>query len=173
MRGIALAAALIVSAVVAGTAPALAASTCDITDLSCWGPGKKCNIKFRNKTGLAGGSGAGEHNQISRAATLRILAVNRDSERVGSNTLKILAGDNKTLNLDKKTGFAAIKIGAANTSDVRMQCADIRATLEGSGKCDVLAATSSSYSIGKGGNMNFYLAYKCAGGDVVSSKPRF
>jgi hypothetical protein len=75
MRPIALAAALVVSAIVAGTAPALAA--CDITDLSCWGPGKKCNIKLRNKTGLAGGSGAGEHSQISRAATIRVWLASR------------------------------------------------------------------------------------------------
>jgi hypothetical protein len=171
MRAIALATALVASAVVAGTAPALAASTCDITDLSCWGPGKKCNIKLRNKTGLAGGSGAGEHNQISRAATLRVSARKPDGEKAGSNVITITAGDNKTLNLDKKTDFSEIRITAFDTAKVTMGCADIRGTLKGSGRCDVIAATKGKVTMSD--VPTFYLAYKCAGGDVVSSKPKF
>jgi hypothetical protein len=168
MRAIALAAALVVSAAVAGTAPALAASSCDITDLSCWGPGKKCNIKFRNKTGLAGGSGGGQHNQFSQASTLLISARNASDALVGSNRLKIPAGGNKTLNLDKKKGFAAISIEADALMNIEMGCADIRGALKGSGKCDVIAASSGSSKTLK---THFYLAYKCAGGDVVSRKP--
>jgi hypothetical protein len=163
MRTIALAAALVLSTVVAGTAPALAA--CNITNLPCWGQGKKCNIKFRNKTGLAGGSGAGEHNQISLAATLKISAIDENSKQVGSNTLRIAAGDNKTLNLDKKKGFTEISIKANGVNNIRMQCADVKATLKGSGKCDVFTAGKSG---GVNSTVTLYLAYKCAGGDVVS-----
>jgi hypothetical protein len=168
MRAIALAAALVVSAVVAGTAPALAASSCDITDLSCWGPGKKCNIKFRNKTGLAGGSAAGEHNQISRAATLRVSARKSNGNKAGSNVISITAGDNKTLNLDKKKDFVEIRLRSDSAQAVTMSCDDIRATLKGSGKCDVFAASSSRLDPLA---FRYYLAYKCAGGDVVSSRP--
>jgi hypothetical protein len=50
-----------------------------------------------------------------------------------------------------------------------MRCADVKATLEGSGKCDVFAAGTSG---GLNAATIFYLAYKCAGGDVVSHKRR-
>jgi hypothetical protein len=99
------------------------------------------------------------------------LARKPDGKKAGKNVITITAGDNKTLNLDKKTGFSEILITAFDTAKVTMQCADIRATLKGSGKCDVFTAGTSG---GKSGGLNtatiFYLAYKCAGGDVVSHK---
>ena len=171
MRVILLAAALILPALVAGQAPALA-ETCEITDLSCWGSGKKCNIKFRNKTGLGGGSGAGEHNQISRAATLHVSARKDDDGRAGSNTIKFDAGSSKTLNLDKKKDFLTVRITAGSSENVTMDCADIRDTLNGSGNCDVFAASSGSASSSGNVSIRYYLAYKCAGGSVVSDKPK-
>ena len=138
---------------------------CDITDLPCWGPDKKCNIKFRNLTGEASGSGTGTWlNQKSMAATIEVSARKADRSRAGSNTLEILAGASKTLNLDKKKDFDSIRI--QNTTNfsgavlrVRRTCDAIRTTLQGSGTCKVWWGCASAGDC--------WTAITCSGGDVV------
>ncbi len=116
---------------------------CDITDLSCWGSGKKCNIKFRNETGEASGSGGGSYlNQKSQVATIKVSARKADGTRAGSNTLKILAGDAKTMNLDKKKDFVRIKVQnttnfSGATQVVNLDCQGVRQVLQGNGVCKV------------------------------------
>jgi hypothetical protein len=160
MRIIALATVLIVSAVFAATTPVLAQSACDITDLSCWGSGKKCNIKFLNQTGKGSGAGGSQYNQVSWAATIKVLAVKPNGTRAGSNSLSILAGQSKTINLDKKKGFDRIKVytTTAKKGTMMIPCADIRATLTADNNCRIFADLVEEE------NSYYYLAYNCGGG---------
>ncbi len=160
---------LIVAALAVSAGPAQAA--CTITDLPCWGPGKKCNIKFRNKTGESSGSDTGAYNQETRAKTLKIRSEDANGARVGSNTLSILAGASNTMNLDKKDGFDHINIKAIAGGDkgdmvVDMSCKDIRATLQGSGTCKVYMHKVTP--IGSN-TAKYYTSYNCDGGKVTGS----
>lgn len=152
-------------------APASAASCYErIQSLECWGGSSKCNIKFRNHTGLASGSGGSEYNQVSRAKTIRVWAVDENGDQVGSNKIKMLAGQNNTLNLDKKDGFEEINIRAYGEPDansdlsIRMDCDAIVSTLEGTANCkvfiargQVVSAVGSGYSTGTG----YGIGYSC------------
>ncbi len=146
-----------------------AQAQCDITDLPCWGPDKKCNIKFRNETGEASGSGGSGYNQASYVKTAVVSARKRDGSLAGSNKLEILAGANKTMNLDKKKGFSEINIRvkpkAMNIDEtVGMTCGHIRETLQGSGTCKIFMVKYSVYPD------QYYVAYNCNGGKVMSRK---
>jgi hypothetical protein len=81
--------------------PALAedGQVCDITNLPCWGPESKCNIKIVNNTGESSGSAGGHFNQVSWAVTVKALALKPDGSRAGGNTLEILAGLEHSANI--------------------------------------------------------------------------
>ena len=86
-------------------------AACDLTNLDCWGKGKKCNIQFDNDTGEGSGSGGGTgYKQVTKARTIRVSARKPDGGRAGKNSLSINAGQSNTLNLDKKNGFGYINI---------------------------------------------------------------
>ncbi len=142
-----------------------AQAKCDLTDLPCWGPDKKCNIKFRNKTGEASGSDGGTGlKQVSFAKTIRVSARKANLKLAGKNALQILAGDAKHMNLDKKTNFQYIKIAHAIKAvetklPIKMGCSDIRTILQGSGVCKVFYGQKDLGRIES-------LAYHCDGGNV-------
>ncbi len=118
-------------------APVAFAGKCDLTDLDCWGPDQKCNIKFKNETGMGSGSGGRTgYEQISSAATIKLSARKEDGTRAGRNTLQILAGADKTMNLDKKNDFNSIRIDRLG-SQAQLFCQDIKTTLKGNGVCKV------------------------------------
>ena len=139
-------------------------AACDLTDLPCWGSNSKCNIKFRNKTGEGSGAGGGTPwNQMSWAGKIRVVAKDSKDNRIG-NTLTIDAGASKTINLDKKSGFAHIDVtmvmvGGGTDSRILMSCKPIRAVLQRDDSCKVFYTTSGDYR----------LAYNCGGGDVVGA----
>lgn len=162
--------AILASSLMLASSLAIAQQACDITDLDCWGEDKKCNIKFRNKTGEASGSGGGTpYTQFTQAASIKVMAVDEAGEKVGQS-LKILAGATKTLNLDKKSGFDRIKI--QNTTDISanyknvatLHCEDVRTILIGTGKCKIFAGKTKD-------DKNKGTYYNCDGGNVVSPPP--
>ncbi len=71
-----------VLATILGVATTTVQAACydDIQSLPCWGPDKKCNIKFRNHTGRASGSGGSEYNQKSQAKTVKAWAATADGK---------------------------------------------------------------------------------------------
>lgn len=80
----------------------IASAACDISDTKCAKEGSKCNIKFRNKTADSGGSdGSSGLNQTSSAQTVLVKAIDESGNRLG-NKLQIIAGANKTTNVEKK-----------------------------------------------------------------------
>lgn len=138
---------------------------CDITAAPCWGDGKKCDIHFKNDTGLATGDSHGTYNQESFAATIKVEAqyyeTNAGDQNVG-NRLKILAGQKATMNLDKKVnagGFAWIHVAIPGepTSILDIPCEQIQRILEGGHTCHIWTTTSAQYD----------LAYSCNGGDQI------
>jgi hypothetical protein len=145
-------------------APALAAGTtpCDITTLPCWGSGSKCNIHFKNHTGLATGDSGGTYNQVSSAATIRIVAKTKDYTQIG-NALKILAGQSATMNLDSKVerapkfSFISIKYDGYLTEYLAIPCDDIKRILSGNGTCHIWITTSQDYRV----------AYSCDGKTII------
>lgn len=161
-----MAGALILSPLLADGAWARAA--CDITDLKCWGPNKKCNIKFRNKTGEQSGFSHKDVKQMSKAITIYVKAMADDGERLGERQ-RLEAGDTRTINLDnrvklanqRKVTLSHIRISGlefpVGTYDALLKCDTIRSVLNGSGTCVVF--------IGKDDKLH----YKCDGGDVIDS----
>ncbi len=144
-----------------------AVAVCNITDLPCWGDDTKCNIKFRNLSGLAEGSGGGTPwNQTTLAATIRVTAnlpnsKNGDDKQVG-NGLQILAGQSKTINLDKHQGFDHIQgriMDGSSWTGFVMKCAAVREVLKGKGNCKMFRTTDGKYDP----------AFNCNGGSVVGS----
>ncbi len=138
------------------------AEPCDLTGLDCWGPHKKCNIKFKNLTGLDHGAGGGTgYEQVTYAATIKISARKADGSRAGKNSLSILAGADNTLNLDKKENFADIRIERKTGygfKTARLRCNDVKSTLNGDGLCKVFVgqATGRTFTI-----------VTCDGGNVL------
>ena len=154
--------------VAGGLVAPVASATCDISETKCAVEGKKCNIKFRNKTGDTGGSdGSSDVNQTSSAQTVLVKAIDDDGNRVG-NKLQIVAGASKTMNLGKKSnsksGFNAIRITSQSFSGsvdgATISCDKVKAVLNGNGTCKVFhGAFSGSIS-------HFTLGYQCDGGKV-------
>lgn len=151
-----------------------AAASCDISQTKCALNGGKCNIQFRNKTGDAGGSDGGTNlDQRSSAQTILVKAKDDDSNRIG-NKLQIVAGANKTMNIEKKTkkkrGFATIGTGSQDfgmgVTGAEMSCSDIQAVLNGNGTCKVFHGATSAGSEG----IKFALGYQCDGGNVAGPK---
>jgi hypothetical protein len=161
MRSNLVTAAFAVAVLLVGAGPVIADdSACDITDLPCWGPDHKCNIKMINNTGKASGSGGSHFNQASWAVTVRVEAQKPGGNRAGSNTLEILAGQSKTINMDKKKGFDHIKISSATTGKKKgiadISCDQIRDILKNNKNCKILVDEEKS-----AGNIDYYLAYIC------------
>jgi hypothetical protein len=131
---------------------------CDITNLPCWGPESKCNIKIVNNTGESSGSAGGHFNQVSWAVTVKALALKPDGSRAGGNTLEILAGQSRTINLDKKAGFDRIKILTATGAggNVKIPCDDIQQILQDERHCKILIDSDNP-----GENNYYYLAFNC------------
>lgn len=140
------------------------ATVCDLTQLDCWGPNKKCNIKFRNETGEGSGSGGGTGlKQVSEVSTIKVSARKADNTRAGSNTLKISAGDSKHMNLDKKKDFLKIRVTRetkfAGSTRATLSCAEVKTTLNGNGICKAFVGNN---------NMGKFLVVTCNGNEVVA-----
>ena len=157
-----------------GTIAPAAMAECDISQTKCALNGGKCNIHFKNRTGDSGGSdGSSAMKQSSAAQSVQIKAVDGENDKVG-NKLTIQAGAKKTMNIDKKAkkGFHAIKITSGNAGGwydgVKMGCADIIETLNGTGICKIFAGDYANGDSGRGGISvgSPYLGYQCDGGDV-------
>ena len=149
----------------------VASATCDISQTKCAVNGGKCNIKFRNQTGISSGSGGGTYlKQTGSAQTVKVKAVKDNGNNAG-NSLTINAGASNTMNLDKKAkkNFTKIRITSpamARVAGVTMSCADVQAVLDGSGTCKIFhgepayGAESFEYALG----------YNCDGGNVSGPK---
>lgn len=149
-------AALLTFAFTAGSVSASAEVVCDLTDLPCW-EGGKCNIKFKNHTGLASGSGNGIVDQETLAMSVQVTARKPDGSKTG-NGFWIPAGSSKTMNLEKKKKLSWLRIKSRrdDVHAVRMQCDDIKAVLKGNGNCNVYFGFAKGIS-----NHVEELAYSC------------
>lgn len=142
---------------------------CDISGLSCFTPGKKCNIKFRNHTGEGSGSGGSQYNQVSAARTVVVSIRGTDGSRLGSKK-EILAGDSKTVDVGMKQseGIGEIRIRAKTDKawsgdesvKVAMGCKKIKDILNGEGNCKIFMYKES-------GDTN--VAYSCNGGSIMGN----
>lgn len=145
----------------------LVSAECDISQTKCALNGGKCNIHFKNRTGDTGGSdGSSSLDQRSAAQTIEVKAVDEKNNKVG-NKLNIPVSSSKTMNMDKKAkkGFDGIRITSHNApkmyEGVRMSCAEIIETLNGTGTCKVFQGLWTP-----GGDTQGRLGYQCDGGDV-------
>ncbi|MEO0608044.1 MAG: hypothetical protein AAFY82_07415 [Pseudomonadota bacterium] len=152
----------------AAVAAPIASADCDISETKCAVNDGKCNIKFRNKTGDAGGSdGSSGLDQRSSAQTVVVKAIDEDTDRIG-NKLQIVAGASKTMNIEKKVGkdkgFDAIRISSQDfggaVDNATMSCEDIQAVLNGNGTCKVF------HGVQEGSATKFSLGYQCDSGNV-------
>ena len=99
-----------------------ARAECDISQTKCAVNGGKCNIKFRNLTGVERGSGKDTSiNQTAEAKLIRVKAVKKNGKKLG-NALSINASRSKTLNIDKKAkkDFDRIQITSPDHSNYRL-----------------------------------------------------
>ena len=164
MAGLALFAATAFSAPVANAA-------CDISQTKCALNGGKCNIKFRNQTGIGGGSDGGTKlDQESSAQIIRVKAA-KESGKPAGNVLTIEAGTSKSLNLDKKAkkNFDRIRISSPTLSSVEgvtMTCAQVQQVLDGSGTCKIFHGTPA-YG---GEYFEYQLGFSCDGSNVTGPK---
>lgn len=162
---------LLISLIALGVITPSAIAECDISQTKCALNGGKCNIKFKNQTGLASGSGAGSSiSQETSAQTVRVKAL-KDNGKSAGNALTIDAGASNTMNMDKKANkdFAKIRISSPvmnGVQSITMGCGDVRTVLDGSGTCKIF------YGAGRdsGGGRLDQLGYNCSGGDVVSPR---
>ncbi len=138
---------------------------CDITNLPCLTPGKKCNIKFRNHTGEGSGSGGSTYNQVSRARTIHIRVRGTDGRKLG-NQISITAGGKKTMDVGLREsdgiGNITIRVGKiGELSDESMtiawSCQELKYVLNGKGNCKV-------FVFKKHGKYN--AAYSCNGSSI-------
>lgn len=153
-----------------GLAPAAFAS-CDISATKCAVNGGKCNIQFKNKTGVHKGLSRGTNlKQMSLTQTIRVKALKENGHSAG-NGLTIAADASKTMNVDKKANknFAKIRIASPNmetVESVTMSCEDVKAVLNGNGTCKVFYG----YSLYRDNAFEYDLGYTCDGGNVVGPK---
>lgn len=149
----------------------VASATCDISQTKCAKEGSKCNIKFRNQTGVSSGSGGGTKlKQTSSAQTVKVKAV-KDNGNSAGNSLTINAGANNTMNIDKKAknNFTKIRITSpamTRVDGVTMSCTDVQAVLNGTGKCKIFHG-EPPYGSEK---LQYQLGYNCDGGNVAGPK---
>ena len=149
-------------AIAGGLTAPTASADCDITTTKCHQNDGKCNIKFRNQTGVLSGSNATSIDRQASAQIIRVKAV-KDNDKAAGNILNIEAGTSKTMNIDKKynKGFAKIRISSPTltVTGITMSCAHIKTVLNGDGTCRVIAGKA-----GGGGQ----LGYQCQGGEVAN-----
>lgn len=151
-------------------APAAFAS-CDISETKCAINGGKCNIHFKNKTGVNKGLSRGtDLKQYSLTQTIRVKALKENGNGAG-NALTIAAAASKTMNIDKKANknFDKIRIASPNmetVNSVTMSCEDVKAVLNGNGTCRVFYG----YSLYRKNVFQYDLGYNCDGGNVVGPK---
>ena len=141
---------LTLSALALGALAPFAFATCDISQTKCAVNGGKCNIKFRNVT--AAGSGSAHGTGLSQAG----------------NKLTINAGASGTMNFDKKAKkkFQDVRLYSKMNRDhvgsITLSCEEIITVLDGSGVCKIFHGHRHTTKSEK----EFFLGYKCAGGDV-------
>ena len=145
-------AALLSMALTAGGATVTAAAEgCDLTKLPCW-DGGKCNIKFKNHTGKAKGSGkTPDGAQTSLSQMIYVSARKENGDKTG-NKLAISDTASKTMNLEKKKNFSKIRItpGHSGTIDgTTLYCGTIKSILRGKGHCNIfyLVGTDSTETL--------------------------
>ena len=149
----------------------MASAECDISQTKCALNDGKCNIKFRNQTGISSGSGGGTKlDQTSSAQIIRVKAAKENGKPAG-NVLTIEAGTSKSLNLDKKAkkDFARIRISSptlASVEGVTITCAQVQTILDGSGTCKIFHGTPP-YGDEK---FDYQLGFSCDGGNVKGPK---
>ena len=161
------------SALAMGVLAPAAFAACDISQTKCAVNGGKCNIKFRNVTGVASGSDQGTGlSQKPSAQTIKIKAIKDNGEKAG-NALTINSPGNKTMNVDKKARkeFAKIRITSpalAGIQGVTMSCSDVQAVLNGNGTCKVFNGNDGP----EFGVPDYKLGFSCNGGTVTGPKSR-
>ncbi len=150
-------------------AAALQAAECKLTGESCYTEGnQKCNIKFKNRTGLASGPFAahsgGSGGQIASAQDITVFAVQNDGTGARGGKHKIVAGGSSTINLtsDNKVekGFSEIRV-VANLIEKRatISCSDIKTLLQANKPvCRVAIVKRAPPS---GGLYIDHVGYKC------------
>lgn len=149
----------------------IASAECDISQTKCALNDGKCNIKFRNQTGIGSGSAGGTKlDQTSSAQIIRVKAAKENGNPAG-NVLTIEAGTSKSLNLDKKAkkDFARIRISSptlASVEGVTISCEQVQTILDGNGTCKIFHGTPA-YGAEK---FDYQLGFSCDGGDVVGPK---
>lgn len=161
-----------ISAILVGTTIVLAAPTasadCDITTTKCHVNNGKCNIKFRNITDQATGSGKGTKlTQKSLAQQIRVKAV-RDDGKAAGNILNIEAGTSKTMNIDKKYNkdFVQIRLSAPTfdtVNGITLTCNQVKAVLNGNGTCKVFNGSTNLQMQ----SFRSQLGFSCDGGAVL------
>ena len=147
----------------------VAAADCDIRETKCYKNDGKCNIKFRNRTGVEDKTDRNSRlNQRASAQIIRVKAV-KDNGKAAGNIINIEAGTSKTMNLDKKwkKEFARIRISSptmAAVDGVTMSCDHVLQVLNGNGTCKVF------YGIKQRSNddrkYRYQLGYQCDGGNL-------
>lgn len=145
-----------------------ASAACNISQTKCALNGGKCNIKFKNRTGDASGlDGHTKLNQTSSAQEVNVKARKRNGDKAG-NKLTINAGASGTMNFDKKAKkkFQDVRLYSKMNRDhvgsIILSCEEIITVLNGSGVCKIFHGHRHTTKSEK----EFFLGYKCAGGDV-------
>ena len=159
---------LVVATGLAFSSPnAQAEEGCDISQTKCALNGGKCNIKFRNVTANHEGSGGPtDLSQRSYAMTIKVKALKANGNTAG-NTLEILAGASKTMNIEKKANknFAKIRIRSSShrsEGGITMKCEAIKAVLNGNGTCKIFHGAPKDVSE----TLAYQLGYNCDAGNV-------
>lgn len=145
---------------------------CDISQTKCVLNDGKCNIKFRNHTGKAGGSDGGTKLQQTSSAQMIKITARKSKNRRAGNDITIQVGANNTMNIDKKAAkeFKRVRITAPEDTQVQrivMSCEDVKAVLNGNGTCNVFHGETTA---GWADGAKFFLGYQCDNGNV--SAPR-
>ncbi|MEO0608039.1 MAG: hypothetical protein AAFY82_07390 [Pseudomonadota bacterium] len=162
--------ALIIAA--AQTVP-IASAECDISETKCGAADKKCNIRFRNKTAVAGGSDGGTSlDQESLASHLWVTARDDNGDRVGNKLSIGMTTGSKTMNITKKAnkenGFETIKMMVQEkggpVDPAYMSCEEVKTVLNGNGECKIF------YGRKKGTTFKYGIGYQCDGGNVSGPK---
>lgn len=112
--------------------------SCDLSDLDCSKPGRKCDIHFDNRTGLAEYTGK-KSKSYSNALTVKIRARDADKKKL-ENSLGIRAGQKNTINLSNsiKSGMVDIRASSqCNFYGDELSGGQIRTILKGTGKCKI------------------------------------
>ena len=105
---------------------------------------------------------------MSLTQTIKVKAPSKKTETGPATRLRIYAGDNKTMNVDKKAkkNFAKIRMASPNMETVKsktMSCDHVKAVLNGNGTCKVFYG----YSLYREHAFEYEQGYSCDGGKVV------